>query len=61
MIFHATRSGFLRRRHRVRRAYRARVLTEVARQTARAVLDGEGGAILHVCAGLGRIIFVVQH
>lgn len=46
---------------RVRWSYCACVLTEVARQTARSILDCKGGAVLHVCAGLGRIIFVVKH
>lgn len=45
----------------MRWAYCARVLTEVARQTAGSILDGKGSAVLHVCAGLSRIIFVVKH
>lgn len=42
-------------------AHGAGVLTQEPRQTARPVLDGEVGAVLHISAGLGRVIFVMQH
>ena len=41
-------------------AYCARILTEVARQAARSVLDGKFCAIFHVSAGLSRVVLVVQ-
>lgn len=45
----------------VNQTHCARVLAEVARQAAASILDGKGGSVLHICAGLGRVVFVVQH
>lgn len=42
-------------------AYGARILAEVSGQTARSILDGEGGAVLHICAGFSGVILVVKH
>lgn len=45
----------------VKQTHCARVLAEVARQAAASILDGEGSSVLHIWAGLGRVVFVVQH
>ena len=41
-------------------AYCACILTEVARQASRSVLDGKFGAIFHIGAGLSRVVLVVK-